>query len=142
MDTPVAGLNDLLQRQRVAWRGCTPDHAQRMNDLARLRAAFKVRLEDFAGAVDADFGRRPRAETLLADGMPVLHEIDHARKHLRRWMLPRRVPADATFLPARCEIVAKPLGVVGKYQRINNQPGLNLRQCAAGFDIPKMCGKD
>lgn len=84
-----------------------------MDDLARLRAAFKARLEDFARAVDADFGRRPRAETLLADGMPVLHEIDHARRHLRRWMRPRRVPADATFLPAHCEIVAKPLGVVG-----------------------------
>ena len=113
MDTPLASLNALLQRQREAWRECTPDRAQRMDDLVRLRAAFKAKLEDFARAVSQDFGRRPRVETLLADGMPVLREIDHARGHLRRWMRPRRVAADAPFFPASCEIIAKPLGVVG-----------------------------
>ncbi|WHZ19822.1 MAG: aldehyde dehydrogenase [Rhodanobacteraceae bacterium] len=113
MDTPLASLNDLLQRQRTAWRAHAPDLAERLNDLARLRVAFKARLEDFARAVSDDFGRRPRAETLLADGMPVLHEIDHARRHLRRWVRPRRVAADANFLPARCAIIPKPLGVVG-----------------------------
>jgi coniferyl-aldehyde dehydrogenase len=113
MDTPLASLNGLLERQRRAWRTHTPDLAQRLDDLARLRAAFKGRLEDFARTVSDDFGRRPRVETLLADGMPVLHEIDHARRHLKRWMRPQRVAADATFLPARCAIVSKPLGVVG-----------------------------
>ncbi|TAN02698.1 MAG: coniferyl aldehyde dehydrogenase [Rhodanobacteraceae bacterium] len=113
MDTPPPALSDLLHRQRLAWRARAPDRAQRMDDLARLRAAFKARLEDFARVVSEDFGRRPRAETLLADGMPVLHEIDYARKHLERWLRPRRVAADATFFPAHCEIVVKPLGVVG-----------------------------
>ena len=113
MDTPVTRLDELLQSQRSAWRARVPDYAQRMDDLARLRAAFKARLEDFARAVSDDFGHRPRAETLLADGLPVLNEIDHVRKALRRWMRPRRVAADATFFPARCEIVTKPLGVVG-----------------------------
>lgn len=113
MDTPVASLNALLQNQRAAWRLRVPDRAQRLDDLSRLRVAFKARLEDIARAVNDDFGVRPRAETLLADGMPVLNEIDHARKHLKRWMKPRRVAADAMFLPAHCEIVPKPLGVVG-----------------------------
>ncbi|MGN6788280.1 MAG: coniferyl aldehyde dehydrogenase [Rhodanobacteraceae bacterium] len=113
MDTPVTRLDELLRRQRSAWRARTPDYAQRMDDLARLRGAFKARLEDFARVVSDDFGHRPHAETLLADGLPVLNEIDHVRKALRRWMRPRRVAADATFFPARCEIVTKPLGVVG-----------------------------
>lgn len=113
MDTPVTSLNDLLQRQREAWRQRTPDFTQRMDDLARLRAAFKPRLEDFARAVSDDFGQRPRAETLLADGMPVLNEIDHVRRHLKRWMHPRAVAANLTFWPARCRIIPKPLGVVG-----------------------------
>ena len=111
--TPSASLDDLLQRQRGAWRSRTPDHAQRMHDLAALRAVFKARLEEFARAVSDDFGHRPRAETLLADGMPVLREIDHARKHLRRWMRRKRAAADATFFPAHCEIITRPLGVVG-----------------------------
>jgi coniferyl-aldehyde dehydrogenase len=113
MDTPIIDLDALLQAQRTAWGARTPGYAQRMDDLARLRDAFKARLEDFARAVSADFGHRPRVETLLADGLPVLNEIDHVRKRLRRWMRTRRVAADATFLPAHCEIVMKPLGVVG-----------------------------
>ncbi|MBN8737644.1 MAG: coniferyl aldehyde dehydrogenase [Xanthomonadales bacterium] len=113
MDTPSAGLSDLLHRQREAWRAHTPDRAQRMDDLARLAAAFKARLEDFARATSADFGHRPRVETLLADGVPVVHEIAHVRRHLERWMRARRVGTDATFLPARCGIIPKPLGVVG-----------------------------
>ena len=113
MDTPIPELNEMLQRQREAWRAHTPDLPQRLDDLARLRAAFKARLEDFARAVSDDFGLRPRVETLLADGMPVLHEIDHVRRHLRRWMHPRHVAADATFWPAGCRILTRPLGVVG-----------------------------
>ncbi|HEX5959734.1 MAG TPA: coniferyl aldehyde dehydrogenase [Rhodanobacteraceae bacterium] len=113
MDTPTTSLHDLLERQRAAWRARTPDRAQRMDDLARLRVAFKARLEDFARAANDDFGRRPRVETLLADGMPVLNEIDHVRRHVRRWMRPQRVAADLSFLPARCQIIQKPLGVVG-----------------------------
>ena len=113
MNTPSPDLHELLDRQRAAWRARVPDRAQRLDDLARLRAAFKSRLEEFAQVVAADFGGRPRVEALLADGMPVLHEIDHASRHLRRWMRSRRVRADLTFFPARCEIVPKPLGVVG-----------------------------
>jgi coniferyl-aldehyde dehydrogenase len=113
MDTTTTLPDALLQAQRTAWHARIPDYAQRMDDLARLRRIFKVRLEDFARAVSMDFGHRPRVETLLADGVPVLNEIDHVRKRLRRWMRTRRVAADATFLPAHCEIVTKPLGVVG-----------------------------
>ncbi len=113
MDTHSVDLPGLLERQRAAWRAHVPERAQRLDDLLRLRAAFKARLEDFVRAVGDDFGQRPRVETLLADGMPVLHEIDHVRRRLRRWMRPQRVAAEATFWPARCEIIPKPLGVVG-----------------------------
>ncbi len=113
MDMPLASPTKLLQSQRVAWARHVPDRAQRLDDLVRLRAAFKLRLEDFARAVNDDFGRRPRVESLLTDGMPVLHEIDHLRRHLKRWMRPRRVAADPTFWPARCEVLTRPLGVVG-----------------------------
>lgn len=114
MDTPTnIELSALLQLQRDAWSNRQPDYAQRTDDLARLRSAFKVRLEDFAHAVNADFGRRPRVEILVSEGMTVLHAIDHARRHLKRWMRPRRVATNWLFLPARCEIVARPLGVIG-----------------------------
>lgn len=113
MEIGAGELSTILRSQRDAWRAHAPDYAQRMEDLARLRTAFKARLQEFARAVSADFGRRPRHETLLSDGMTVLHAIDRARRHLKRWMRPQRVGTNWLFLPARSEIVAKPLGVIG-----------------------------
>src|SRR5690348_3035982 len=135
MDMPITRLDALLQAQRAAWQARAPDCAQRMDDLSRLRRAFKARLEDFVRAVSTDFGHRPRVETLLADGVPVLNEIDHVRKHLRRWMRTRRVAADAAFFPAHCEIVTRPLGVVGVVRPWNYPVNLALipaDRCARG----------
>ncbi len=71
--------------------------AERRAALDRL--ADVVRRNDAAivAALKADLGR-PEAETILTDYLPVLQEIAHARRHLRRWMRPRRVwPTLATF---------------------------------------------
>ena len=108
-----ADLNALLARLRAAQQRHTPDYAQRISDLKRLRAAFKARLGDFAAAMSADFGRRSRHESLLSDGMTVLNEIDHLCGHLRGWMRPKRAAADWLFFPARTEVRYQPLGVVG-----------------------------
>jgi len=115
MDTHISdsGLRALLAAQREAHAQHTPDYAQRMDDLRRLRAAFKARFDDLATAMSADFGHRSRHESQLADEMTVLHAIDHARSHLRRWMKPKRMLADWQFWPATCEIRFQPLGVVG-----------------------------
>ncbi|GMU43740.1 MAG: coniferyl aldehyde dehydrogenase [Xanthomonadales bacterium] len=106
-------LTPLLQRQRLAHARRVPDHAQRVADLKRLRAAVKKRAEDIVAAVATDFGRRSRHETLLSDVMTVLHDIDHAVRHLKRWMKPRRVATDWQFLPGRSQIRYQPVGVVG-----------------------------
>ena len=115
MDTHISdsGLRALLAAQRAAHARHTPDYAQRMDDLQSLRAAFKTRFDDLATAMSADFGRRSRHESQLADEMTVLHAIDHARSHLKRWMKPKRMLADWQFWPATCEIRYQPLGVVG-----------------------------
>ncbi|EQD63624.1 coniferyl aldehyde dehydrogenase [mine drainage metagenome] len=84
-----------------------------MDDLARLRVAFQARFARLAQAMSDDFGQRSRHESQLSDQMTVLHDIDHVRRHLKRWMRPRRRWADAAFFPARIEIRARPLGVVG-----------------------------
>jgi coniferyl-aldehyde dehydrogenase len=116
MDRPVstpAELNAQLARLRAAHQRQTPDYAQRIGDLKRLRAAFKARLDDFVAAMSADFGRRSRHESLMSDGMTVLNEIDHLLRHLRGWMRPKKAAADWLFRPARTEVRYQPLGVVG-----------------------------
>ena len=112
-DTPVTELRPTLDRLRAAWQAHKPDAAQRRDDLQRLRDALKRRLDEMAAAISADFGQRATAESLIADGMTVLTEIDHLRKRLRGWMKPRRVGVGWRFLPARAEIRPEPVGVVG-----------------------------
>ncbi|HBK45583.1 MAG TPA: coniferyl aldehyde dehydrogenase, partial [Xanthomonadaceae bacterium] len=81
-DAPAA-LADTLAQLRHAWQQRRPDLAQRRRDLQRLREALKARLAPMAQAIADDFGHRSRHESLLADGMTVLAEIDHLLRHLR-----------------------------------------------------------
>jgi coniferyl-aldehyde dehydrogenase len=112
-DSTIAELAPTLTRLRAAWQAQRPDYTQRRDDLRRLRDALKRRLEEMADIVAADFGHRSRHETLIADGMTVLNEIDHLGRHLRHWMKPQRVGVGWRFWPARAEIRAEPVGVVG-----------------------------
>jgi coniferyl-aldehyde dehydrogenase len=122
-----------LARLRAAHRAHRPDLAQRLDDLARLRARFKPRLDQFAGAMSADFGRRSRHESLLTDGMTVLAEIDHVRARLRGWMKPKRRAADRLFWPARTELRYQPLGVVGIIAPWNYPVNLALKPLVAAI---------
>ena len=111
--TPVADLAPTLRRLRGAWLQHRPDYSQRHQDLTRLRNALHARLEEMAQVVNADFGQRTPFESLLADGMVVLAEIDHMRSNLRRWMRPQRRSAGWRLWPARAQVRQVPLGVVG-----------------------------
>jgi coniferyl-aldehyde dehydrogenase len=110
---PAVTLDATLAGLRAAWQRRRPSLEQRRADLLRLRALFKQRLDEMAEAIAADFGHRSHHESLLADGMTVLGEIDHLLRHLRRWSRPRRVGAGWRLWPARAEVRAVPLGVVG-----------------------------
>ena len=112
-DTPLSDLRPTLDRVRAAQAARVPDYAQRRADLIGLRDALKRRMPEMVAALDADFGGRAHEESLLADGMTTVTDISHTLRHLRRWMRPQRRLVNAAFLPARAEIRAVPLGVVG-----------------------------
>jgi coniferyl-aldehyde dehydrogenase len=111
--TSISDLEPTRARLRAAWQARKPDRAQRDADLQRLRDALKTRLDAMADAISRDFGGRSRHESLIADGMTVLGEIDQLRRHLRGWMRARRVSAGWKFWPARAEVRSEPVGVVG-----------------------------
>ena len=70
---------------------------ERRDALDRLAEAVRRNEAACIAALKSDLGR-PEAETILSEVLPVLQEIAHARKHLRRWMHPRRVwPTLASF---------------------------------------------
>jgi len=110
--TPVSELAPTLHRLRQAWLKQRPDYQQRRDDLQRLRKAFHARLDEMAAAVSADFGHRSTHESLLADGMTVLAELDHMIANLRRWMRPQRRGVGWRLWPARAQVRHVPLGVV------------------------------
>ena len=109
----TAELAPTLDRLKAAWRAKKPDYAQRISDLERLKTAFKARMGEMAAAVRADFGHRSEHETLLADGMTVIAEIDHLRRHLRGWMRPTRASVGFQLWPASAQIRHEAVGVVG-----------------------------
>jgi coniferyl-aldehyde dehydrogenase len=111
--TPLTELQPTLSRLRTAWGAHKPDLAQRRGDLERLRAVFAQRIESMDAAISADFGHRALHENLISEAMIVLAEIDHARKHLRRWVRPRRVGVGWRFWPARAEVRPLAVGVIG-----------------------------
>ncbi len=132
-DTPIPTLLPTLQRLRAAQTARVPDYAQRRADLDRLRAAFQRRVEEMSRIVSADFGNRSRHESLVADGMTVLGEIDSMRRHLKAWMRPQRRMVNWLFLPARAEVRMQPLGVVGVIAPWNYPVSLALIPIAAAI---------
>ncbi len=116
----AAGIDDIAQtakiltRQRQAFLDAGPPSlAERRRDIEKLRDAVKDEAEAFAAAVAADFGCRPRQETLMAEIWPVLASSRHTLKHLAGWMKPKRVGVGLELLPGRARVLCQPVGVVG-----------------------------
>lgn len=71
--------------------------AERRAALARLAAVIRQNEAALIAAMAADFGK-PEAEVILTELIPVMQEIRHTSRNLRRWMRPRRaLPTLATF---------------------------------------------
>ena len=91
----------------------SPGLAARRAHLLALRGAVRDAAEPLAAALDADFGGRPRVETMVAEVGLVLAVIDWTLRRLGRWMRPERVRLPMEFLGASGRIERVPLGRVG-----------------------------
>jgi coniferyl-aldehyde dehydrogenase len=115
MDEPVS-LDSQLQSQRLAFMAEGVVGARtRIERLGRALDLLVSHQTEICAAAAADFGQRPAALTRFMDVMPAVLALKQARRHVRRWMRPRRrrvaLPAGAPG--ARAQIVYQPLGVVG-----------------------------
>jgi aldehyde dehydrogenase (NAD+) len=84
---------------------------ERIGKLRRLEEALLARRDEIRAAMWADY-RKPAAEVDLSEILPVVGETRHARRHLRKWMRPKRVSAPLTLIGSRSRIVYEPKGVV------------------------------
>ena len=119
-------LRAQFDAQRAAFAAGAPDYHRRITVLDALRDGLLARKEELAAAVSADFGGRSRDETLLLELFPLLDQIRHAKRHLRKWMRPQIVGSTWFLLPSRAYIVHQPLGVVGVIGAWNYQILLTL----------------
>lgn len=86
------------------------DLAARRQALKRLQQGLDRHRQSFLDAMASDFGKNP-TESLLWEVLPVQIEIAHARRHLRRWMRPRRVMPALTMIGTSARVRAEPKGV-------------------------------
>lgn len=109
-------MTDLLalfetQRAAQASRRRDFDLRARLAALDALRRAVLRHQPQIIAALAADFAK-PEPEVLLTEVLPVLQEISHTRRHLRRWMRARRVWPTLTTLGTSGRVQAEPRGQV------------------------------
>lgn len=108
------GMAAVLERMRKKNVSAgAPDYDARMKSLDKLEKSILKHKEGIVRAISTDFGNRSRHETLLAEVLTTLNGIKHTRAHLHEWMEPEPRETWWAALPARCEILKQPLGVVG-----------------------------
>jgi aldehyde dehydrogenase (NAD+) len=83
--------------------------AERRARLEQLLVAILDRKEAILDAARRDLGKHP-VETNLTEVLPLVGEVKHALKHLRRWMKPQRVRATLTTLGTYSRVVYQPRG--------------------------------
>jgi coniferyl-aldehyde dehydrogenase len=115
MDIVRADLQATLQLQRAAYLAHPiPSLAERKADLQKLKSFIRDNKQGLIAAINADYGNRSAHETLLTELAPVMGEVDHAVRHLGKWMKPQRRGVDLiNYFGARNRVIPQPLGVVG-----------------------------
>ena len=79
--------------------------------LAALAGVLRDHRDVWGEALAEDLGT-PAFEAWATQTGLVLAEVRHARRHLRRWMRPRRVRTPLAAMPAQSRIEPAPVGVV------------------------------
>jgi aldehyde dehydrogenase (NAD+) len=85
--------------------------AERIRKIRALGDALLKKRKEISEALWSDY-RKPAEEVDLSEIYPVLGEVRHASRHLKKWMKPKRVAAPLALLGSRSRIVYEPKGVV------------------------------
>jgi coniferyl-aldehyde dehydrogenase len=113
---PIDPLLTLLERQRQMFGDSLPVPANvRRDRLRRTAALLYAHRAAFCAAMDADFGGRPAELSLMTDVVIAIKALDHAARHLDRWMRPERraLPFPLGWVGGRATVERQPKGVIG-----------------------------
>ena len=125
MSQPVEHIHDSLpprisEAERIFRKQKTasladpyPDIATRTENLKKLEAILVDNQDAIAEAISKDFGHRCAQESKLVDVFLPLDTLRYYRKHMKKWMKPRRRKTSVWFQPGSSRVLAQPKGVVG-----------------------------
>jgi aldehyde dehydrogenase (NAD+) len=103
-------IDALVQRQRRHAAVLRAEgYAERRDRLSRLRKAVIRYRPELDRALHEDLGK-PHVEVIVTEVVPVLAEIDYARRNLKRWLRPRRVTTPSWLPGTRSQVVFEPKG--------------------------------
>ena len=123
----VDRLTATLKRQRAAFlREGPPPLAARRASLLKLKEAILVREDDFAAALNQDFGHRSKEESLLFDVASTVASINYLYRNVGRFMRPEVRDVAWVFWPEKKRVLYQPRGVVGIMSPWNYPVGLAL----------------
>ncbi|UGT43442.1 aldehyde dehydrogenase family protein [Nocardia yamanashiensis] len=107
----VAAAGTVARLRDTFATGHTRPLAWRKAQLAALKRMLVEREDAFATALHADLGKSALESYTTEIGFTI-NEIDHAVKHLERWLRPGRARVPQALAPARARTVLEPLGTV------------------------------
>ena len=102
---------DIFQRQKEFFKtGQTKNYHFRMQSLERLREVIKENEQNIMDALRADLNKS-EFEAYSTEIGVVLNEIRFVKKHLRKWMQPKRVKTPMTHFGSSSRIYPEPYGI-------------------------------
>ncbi|MEM8498600.1 MAG: aldehyde dehydrogenase family protein [Pseudomonadota bacterium] len=109
-------LQGVFAKQRTAEKSHKPMPLPlRLEHIDSCIALLKENSDDLIAAVEADYGSRPGALTLMYDILGSISSLSYARKHLKKWMRPetRQTPFPFGLTGAKVRIDYQAKGVIG-----------------------------
>lgn len=107
-------LESLFQAQRSAFDTAPfPDLHQRRSALTRLKTQLLANRDALCQALSQDYGQRSSQDSLIADVLPCIQQINYTHRRLGRWMKQSRRHSGLLLAPASLSVHYQPLGVVG-----------------------------
>jgi len=110
----IQHLHDVLEQQKKAYlRYPLPTAKERIDRLARLKRILVKYQDQFAEAINKDYGNRSISETKIGELLTCLEHIKYYSKNLTGWMKPSKRHIGIIHQPAKGWVQYQPLGVVG-----------------------------
>lgn len=106
-------LEQVFALQRAVTTRPAPSKSDRGKSLRVLESLVNSNRRQIQEAVTADFGCRASQETYIAEIVGSINSLRYARRHLGRWMRPRRRSTGIWYLPGSNRVIPQPKGVVG-----------------------------